>query len=76
MSLYLEESQAKVMDVLATQQGIYKEELVRQFIDEGLSRASDSLLSAIDDSFGIARDVDFPDRGTEREDYLEGLWRS
>ena len=77
-NIYLEESQTEAMDALAAQQGISRAELIRRLIDEGLARqpSIDSLLSAINDSFGAARDVDFPDRSTEREDYLEGLWRS
>ena len=79
-NIYLDERQTRAMDELAAQDGVSRAQIVRQLIDQGLAGRSASTASAtaaIFASFGVLRDIDPPARGlTERDQYLDGLWRS
>ena len=76
-NIYLAERQTEAMDILASQQGVSRAEVVRQLIDEGLYRrpTADAVQSAIAESFGVMRDASLPDRdGTQRDQHIEKLW--
>lgn len=78
-NIYLDEEQTASLDRLAGQQGISRAELIRRLLDRTLNNADDDLasdLKAIDDSFGVLRDVESPDRGPgDREGHLDRMWR-
>ncbi|BDB42396.1 ribbon-helix-helix domain-containing protein [Mycobacterium kiyosense] len=78
-NIYLDEAQTISLDKLAEQQGISRAELIRQLLDRALNNADDNLaadLKAIDDSFGVLRDIEAPDRRPgSREQHLERMWR-
>jgi plasmid stability protein len=80
-NIYLTDEQRSALAVRAEAEHTSVAELVRQFVDQGLERDEDDLeadLAAIRASFGAWRDNDYePERSpTEREKYLERLWRS
>jgi hypothetical protein len=62
-NIYLDEGQSAALDQMARTKGISRAELIRQFVDQSLSRSGaadlDADLTAIRDSFGVARDEDF-----------------
>lgn len=78
-NIYLDEAQTASLDRLAVQQGVSRAELIRQLLDRALSNADDNLasdLKAIDDSFGVLKDLEAPDRGPgERDEHLNRMWR-
>ncbi|WP_326546492.1 CopG family transcriptional regulator [Mycolicibacterium sp. ND9-15] len=78
-NIYLDEEQTASLDRLAEQQGTSRAELIRQLLDRALNNADDDLpadLKAIDDSFGVLRDVEVPDRRPgSREEHLQRMWR-
>jgi len=63
-NIYLGETQSMALDQVAHAQGISRAELIRQFVDAGLSASGaadlDADLAAIQESFGVLRDQDFP----------------
>ncbi|WP_084293210.1 CopG family transcriptional regulator [Mycobacterium gastri] len=77
-NIYLDEAQTASLDRLAGQQGMSRAELIRQLLDRALNSADDNLaadLKAIDDSFGVLRDVEAPDRRPgSREEHLQRMW--
>jgi hypothetical protein len=78
-NIYLGEAQSTALDQVAHAQGISRAELIRQFIEAGLSASGaadlDADLAAIRESFGVLRDQDIPlVRGPdERARHLERL---
>lgn len=77
-NIYLPDEQIAALDAVATARGVSRAELVRDYIQRGLSAASGSIdedLAAIDASFGVlGADLDSFDRGAgERERHLERL---
>jgi len=78
-NIYLSESQTEALDALAHQQGVSRAEVVRAMIDAGLSRGPTSAarMAAVNESFGILRDMNVTERGmTERDEYLDQVWQS
>lgn len=78
-NIYLDQEQTASLDRLARQQGVSRAELIRHLLDKALDSADDSLaadLQAIDDSFGVLRDIDMPVRRPGgREQHLARTWR-
>ncbi|HUZ78337.1 MAG TPA: CopG family transcriptional regulator [Chloroflexota bacterium] len=68
-NIYLDEGQARSLDVAARDQGISRAALIRRLIDRGLDRRNSDLesdLAAIEASFGVlAAENDFPQRGND-----------
>jgi hypothetical protein len=80
-NIYLTDEQRDALASRAEVQHTSVAELVRQFVDHGLEQDEDDLEdfhAALEASFGAWRDNDYePERSpTEREKYLERLWRS
>jgi plasmid stability protein len=80
-NIYLTDEQRDALATRAQTKHTSVAELVRQFIDQGLEQDDDDLeadLAAIKASFGAWRGNDYePERSpTEREKYLERLWRA
>lgn len=78
-NIYLGEEQTAALDRLAEQEGVSRAELIRRLIDRSLVNADESLasdLDALEDSFGVLRDIDVPVRGGDgREEHLAHIWR-
>lgn len=78
-NIYLDEEQTASLDKLAGQQGVSRAELIRQILGRALNNAEDSLasdLAAIDDSFGVLGDVEWPERRPgSREGHLDQVWQ-
>ncbi|MFO0930906.1 MAG: CopG family transcriptional regulator [Gemmataceae bacterium] len=78
-NIYLDEEQSASLDRLARQEGVSRAEVIRRLLDRALagddtSRAED--LTALEDSFGSARDTVAPSRGqSDREKHLAEVWR-
>ncbi|MGQ0464698.1 MAG: CopG family transcriptional regulator [Sporichthyaceae bacterium] len=77
-NIYLDEAQTSALDQLAKREGVSRAELVRRFVDQGLSARTadvDADLAAIEASFGVLGErVELPVRGTSgRDAYLEAL---
>jgi metal-responsive CopG/Arc/MetJ family transcriptional regulator len=79
-NIYLAEEQAASLDRLAKQEGVSRAELIRQLLNRALTNADDNLgsdLKAIDESFGVLRDLDVQERRPgAREEHLGHMWRS
>lgn len=79
-NIYLAEEQAASLDRLAKQEGVSRAELIRQLLNRALTNADDNLgsdLKAIDESFGVLRDLDVQERRPgAREEHLGRMWRS
>jgi hypothetical protein len=77
-NIYLESRQTEMLDRLARDEGVSRAEIIRRLLDRVLGGVDDDLaadLSAIDDSFGVLRDVGVLDRGPgDREDHLARMW--
>lgn len=78
-NIYLERRQTEMLDRLAKDEGVSRAEMIRRLLDRALGGLDDDLagdLAAIDESFGVLRAVDVPDRGPgDREDHLVAIWR-
>ena len=78
-NIYLDEEQAAALDRLAAQQGVSRAELIRQLLDRVLTNTDENLASdlhAIENSFGVMRDIDEPLRSAAaREAHLDQVWR-
>jgi Ribbon-helix-helix protein, copG family len=77
-NIYLDEEQTAALDRLAAQEGVSRAEVIRQLLDRVLTSSDESLASdlhAIEDSFGVLRDVDVPVRHPGgREEHLARRW--
>lgn len=76
-NIYLTDEQCTRLDAVAQRDGTSRAAVIRRLIDEGLLASAPDLerdLRAIDDSFGIVADLDFPDRGDgDREQHLASI---
>jgi hypothetical protein len=67
-NLYLDEGQTAALDEVARGQGISRAELVRRLVDRGIGARPadvDADLAAIEESFGVLGDQQFPGRGPD-----------
>lgn len=77
-NIYLSENQIAALDQVARDLGVSRAELVRAYIQRGLSVEGDSIdddMTAINDTFGVlGPDVAAVPRGTgDREQHLERI---
>ena len=76
-NIYLEDRQTLALDRMAADEGISRAELIRRIIDERLSGTGDDVtadLMSIDASFGVALDLELPDRSPDdRSAHLDRL---
>lgn len=77
-NIYLERRQTEALDRLARDVGVSRAEIIRRLLDRALNGIDDDLvtdLAAIEESFGVLRDVDPPERQPdEREEHLARIW--
>lgn len=77
-NIYLEERQTAALDLLAAEEGTSRAELIRRIIDDRLADATSDVhvdLAWIDASFGVAVDLEFPDRSPDqRSDRIDDLF--
>lgn len=78
-NIYLQHRQTAALDEIAAAEGISRAELIRRIIDERLGGRRDDLtvdLVWIEESFGVAVDIDLPERSAgAREEHLERIGR-
>jgi Ribbon-helix-helix protein, copG family len=79
-NIYLDEEQTELLDRFAAQEGVSRAEIVRRLLDRALTGSQDDLaagLAAIDDSFGVLREVEVATRGRSgREEHLARMWQA
>lgn len=79
-NIYLDEEQTATLDRLAEQEGVSRAEVIRRLLNRVLGGADENVasdLKAIEDSFGVLRDLDAPVRHPgSREEHLARAWRS
>lgn len=79
-NIYLEEAQTAALDTLAAAQGLSRAELVRRFVDHGVSSLPADLeadLAAIEESFGAcAHEAAFERAPDERAAHLDRVARA
>ena len=78
-NIYLEARQTEALDRLAAAEGVSRAEMIRRLIDHALIGTDDlhSDLAAIEAAFGVAPDLEIPDRAPgSREEHLDGVWRA
>lgn len=77
-NIYLDEQQAELLDRLARTEGISRAEMIRRLLDRALRNEVDDVaagLSAIDESFGVLADTEWPQRRSgDREEHLASMW--
>jgi len=77
-NIYLGEEQTASLDLLAKQEGVSRAEVIRRLLDgalAGTDRTVDVDVSAIEDSFGVLRDLEAPTRAQgAREQHLAQIW--
>jgi hypothetical protein len=78
-NIYLDEDQAALLDRLARSEGISRAEMIRRLLDRALRNEVDDVaaaLAAIDESFGVLADTEWPERHTgDREEHLARMWK-
>jgi Arc/MetJ-type ribon-helix-helix transcriptional regulator len=77
-NIYLDETQAELLDQLARGQGVSRAEMIRRLLDRSLRDEVDDVaagLAAIDESFGIIADTEWPERrADDRQEHLTRMW--
>jgi predicted DNA-binding protein len=77
-NIYLDEEQAELLDRLARNEGVSRAEMIRRLLDRSLRNEADDVavgLAAIDESFGVLADSDWPERHAgDREEHLARMW--
>jgi metal-responsive CopG/Arc/MetJ family transcriptional regulator len=77
-NIYLDETQAELLDQLARGQGVSRAEMIRRLLDRSLRDEVDDVaagLAAIEESFGIIADTEWPERGADdRQEHLARMW--
>jgi metal-responsive CopG/Arc/MetJ family transcriptional regulator len=81
-NIYLDDAQVAALDAAARREGTTRAELVRRFVDLGLTRDQSDVdrdLAVIRESFGALRDAEdvTPERGDgARGEHLDVMWAS
>ena len=77
-NIYLDETQAELLDRLARSEGVSRAEIIRRLLDRSLRGEMDDVavgLAAIDESFGVLVDSEWPERRAgDREEHLANMW--
>lgn len=78
-NIYLDEEQTASLDRLAEQEGVSRAAVIRRLIERALTGSDASTtadLAAIEESFAVMPDFEFPARGpSDREEHLGRTWR-
>lgn len=77
-NIYLDETQAELLDRLARVEGVSRAEMIRRLLDRSLRGEVDDVavgLAAIDESFGVLADTEWSERRAgDREAHLADMW--